>query len=107
MPSGSLSRRRLEFAHSCHEIFSTRSRLRSSTVSRKTEQWCRTIEAIRRKSGAQLPGVHVVLGVSTQFLVSLAPESVLNSRVSQPECCKRRSCERIISPADSAFGQNQ
>ncbi|APD48948.1 methionine synthase [Synechococcus sp. CS-602] len=89
----------LEFGIPAHEIFYDPLALPISTgIEEDRGNGAATIEAIRRIR-AQLPGVHVVLGVSNiSFGLSPATRIVLNS-VFLHECCSAGLDAAIISPA--------
>ena len=89
----------LEFGIPAHEIFYDPLALPISTgIEEDRENGLATVEAIRRIR-EQLPGVHVVLGVSNvSFGLSPAARIVLNS-VFLHDCCQAGMDAAIVSPA--------
>jgi 5-methyltetrahydrofolate--homocysteine methyltransferase len=89
----------LEFGIPAHEIFYDPLALPISTgIEEDRNNAAATVEAIRRIR-SQLPGVHVVLGVSNvSFGLSPAARIVLNS-VFLHECCQAGMDAAIVSPA--------
>ncbi|MFZ4803090.1 MAG: methionine synthase [Synechococcus lacustris] len=89
----------LEYGIPAHEIFYDPLALPISTgIEEDRRNGCETVGAIRRIR-QQLPGVHVVLGVSNiSFGLSPAARIVLNS-VFLHECCEAGLDAAIISPA--------
>ncbi len=89
----------LEFGIPAHEIFYDPLALPISTgIEEDRENGLATVEAIRRIR-ADLPGVHVVLGVSNvSFGLSPAARIVLNS-VFLHDCCAAGMDAAIVSPA--------
>ncbi|MCP9772093.1 methionine synthase [Synechococcus sp. Tobar12-5m-g] len=89
----------VEFGIPAHEIFYDALALPISTgIEEDRRNGAATIEAIRQIR-SQLPGVHVVLGVSNiSFGLSPATRIVLNS-VFLHECCQAGMDAAIVSPA--------
>ena len=89
----------LEYGIPAHEIFYDPLALPISTgIEEDRNNGAATVEAIRRIR-SQLPGVHVVLGVSNvSFGLSPAARIVLNS-VFLHECCQAGMDAAIVSPA--------
>jgi 5-methyltetrahydrofolate--homocysteine methyltransferase len=89
----------LEFGIPAHEIFYDPLALPISTgIEEDRNNGAATVDAIRRIR-SQLPGVHVVLGVSNvSFGLSPAARIVLNS-VFLHECCQAGMDAAIVSPA--------
>ena len=89
----------LEYGIPAHEIFYDPLALPISTgIEEDRNNGAATVEAIRRIR-QQLPGVHVVLGVSNvSFGLSPAARIVLNS-VFLHECCQAGMDAAIVSPA--------
>jgi 5-methyltetrahydrofolate--homocysteine methyltransferase len=89
----------LRFGIPAHEIFYDPLALPISTgIEEDRRNGCETIEAIRRIR-TELPGVHVVLGVSNiSFGLSPAARIVLNS-VFLHDCCEAGMDAAIVSPA--------
>ena len=89
----------VEFGIPAHEIFYDPLALPISTgIEEDRRNGCETIEAIRRIT-TELPGVHVVLGVSNiSFGLSPAARINLNS-VFLHDCCKAGMDAAIVSPA--------
>ncbi len=89
----------LEYGIPAHEIFYDPLALPISTgIEEDRKNGAATIEAIRQIR-SQLPGVHVVLGVSNvSFGLSPAARIVLNS-VFLHECCQAGMDAAIVSPA--------
>ena len=89
----------LRFGVPAHEIFYDPLALPISTgIEEDRRNGCETIEAIRRIR-TELPGVHVVLGVSNiSFGLSPAARIVLNS-VFLHDCCEAGMDAAIVSPA--------
>ena len=87
--------------HPAHEIFYDPLALPISTgIEEDRRNGCETIEAIRRIT-TDLPGVHVVLGVSNiSFGLSPAARITLNS-VFLHDCCEAGMDAAIVSPAKS------
>jgi 5-methyltetrahydrofolate--homocysteine methyltransferase len=89
----------LRFGIPSHEIFYDPLALPISTgIEEDRRNGCETIDAIRRIR-TELPGVHVVLGVSNiSFGLSPAARIVLNS-VFLHDCCEAGMDAAIVSPA--------
>ena len=89
----------VEFGIPAHEIFYDPLALPISTgIEEDRRNGCETIEAIRRII-SDLPGVHVVLGVSNiSFGLSPAARITLNS-VFLHDCCEAGMDAAIVSPA--------
>ncbi len=89
----------LEFGIPAHEIFYDPLALPISTgIEEDRRNGCETIESIRRIT-ADLPGVHVLLGVSNiSFGLSPAARITLNS-VFLHDCCEAGMDAAIVSPA--------
>ncbi|MEL0264159.1 MAG: methionine synthase [Synechococcus sp.] len=89
----------VEFGIPAHEIFYDPLALPISTgIEEDRRNGCETIEAIRRIT-TDLPGVHVVLGVSNiSFGLSPAARITLNS-VFLHDCCEAGMDAAIVSPA--------
>jgi 5-methyltetrahydrofolate--homocysteine methyltransferase len=89
----------LRFGIPAHEIFYDPLALPISTgIEEDRRNGCETVEAIRRIR-TELPGVHVVLGVSNiSFGLSPAARIVLNS-VFLHDCCQAGMDAAIVSPA--------
>ncbi|MCF8132223.1 MAG: methionine synthase [Synechococcus sp. Tobar2m-G35] len=89
----------LRFGIPAHEIFYDPLALPISTgIEEDRRNGCETVDAIRRIR-TELPGVHVVLGVSNiSFGLSPAARIVLNS-VFLHDCCEAGMDAAIVSPA--------
>jgi 5-methyltetrahydrofolate--homocysteine methyltransferase len=89
----------VEFGIPAHEIFYDPLALPISTgIEEDRRNGCETIESIRRIT-ADLPGVHVLLGVSNiSFGLSPAARITLNS-VFLHDCCEAGMDAAIVSPA--------